>query len=167
MTGQYKSNPHNPMLSTHLDLQMLCYSETAEAEGIYNMPHDAQVIENLRGLCVNVLNPAIDHFDLPLFITSGYRCPELNKLVGGIPESQHQKGQAADIMMGGIRNDQLARWILENTPFDELILEKFDPSCGEYGWVHVSYVAEGARGKVSTFDGETYHDGFHLLDLSR
>ncbi|KJZ18050.1 hypothetical protein TW80_15785 [Loktanella sp. S4079] len=144
----------------------LCQSDTAAEQGIYNLPHDADVVENLTRLCRQVLQPAIDHFDLPLFVTSGYRCPTLNTEIGGLPDSQHLRGEAADIMMGGIANDTLALWIIENTDFDELILEKFDPRCGEYGWVHVSCVAAGNRKKVSTFDGDTFHDGFHYFDLA-
>lgn len=163
----YKANQFNPMLSEHLDLFTLCQSETAERLGIHNMPHNEEVLENLRLLCVNVLNPAIVHFDLPLFVTSGYRCPRLNEEVGGLPDSQHLYGQAADVMMGGIRNDELAKWLIDSTDFDELILEKYDPRCGEYGWVHVSYSSTTNRRRVTTFDGETFHDGFHYFDLSK
>ena len=161
----YKANQFNPMLSPDLDLFTLCQSETAERLGIHNLPQDEAIIENLRCLCLNVLNPAIVHFDLPLFVTSGYRCPRLNAEVGGRPDSQHLSGQAADIMMGGIRNDELALWIIANTDFDEVILEKFDPKCGEYGWVHVSYRDGGNRNRVTTFDGTAFHEGFHYFDL--
>ncbi|MFK7939150.1 MAG: D-Ala-D-Ala carboxypeptidase family metallohydrolase [Roseovarius sp.] len=162
----YKANQFNPMLSEHLDLFTMCQSETAERLGIHNMPHDSDVIENLKQLCLNVLNPAIVHFDLPLFVTSGYRCPLLNAEVGGLADSQHLFGQAADVMMGGIRNDQLAKWIIENTDFDEVILEKFDPNCSEYGWVHASYNEGKNRNRVMTFDGKDFHEGFHYFDLS-
>ena len=161
----YKMNPLNPMLSADVDLFTLCQSDTATALGIHNLP-PADVVENLRHLTQQVLQPAITYFDLPLFVTSAYRCPRLNAEIGGLPDSQHLKGEAADIMMGGIANDTLARWIIDNTEFDEVILEKFDPKCGEYGWVHVSCVASGNRRKVTTFDGKTYHDGFHYFDLS-
>ncbi|WP_204353974.1 D-Ala-D-Ala carboxypeptidase family metallohydrolase [Yoonia maritima] len=162
----YKINPLNPMLSKDLDLFTLCQSDTAAEQGIYNLPQDVSVVENLTRLCQQVLQPAITHFDLPLFITSGYRCPRLNAEIVGLPDSQHLRGEAADIMMGGIANDTLALWLIDNTDFDELILEKFDPRCGEYGWVHVSCVVTGNRKKVSTFDGDTFHDGFHYFDLA-
>jgi zinc D-Ala-D-Ala carboxypeptidase len=163
----YKANQFNPMLSEHLDLFTLCQSETAERLGIHNMPHSNEVIENLRALCLNVLNPAIVHFDLPLFVTSGYRCRRLNDEVGGLPDSQHLIGQAADVMMGGIRNDELALWLIDNAEFDEVILEKFDPRCREFGWVHVSFTKGRNRKRVTTFDGSTYHEGFHYFDLSK
>lgn len=160
------TDPLNPQLSAHFDLMTLCQSETALEQGIYNMPREVRVIANLTALCTHVLEPLIDHFDLPLNVTSGYRCPQLNAAVGGIEGSQHITGEAVDIMMGGLRNDELARWIIDNLPFDEVILEKFDPRVGEYGWVHVSYVEGANRGKVTTFDGQTYHEGFHYFDLS-
>jgi zinc D-Ala-D-Ala carboxypeptidase len=155
------------MLSEHLDLFSMCQSETAEQLGIHNVPNDPTVIENLKLLCLNVLNPAIVHFDLPLCVTSGYRCPELNSEVGGLVDSQHLFGQAADILMGGLRNDELAKWIIGNTDFDEVILEKFDPNSGEYGWVHVSYSKDNNRKRVTTFDGTKFHEGFHYFDLSK
>ncbi|MGR3617280.1 MAG: D-Ala-D-Ala carboxypeptidase family metallohydrolase [Paracoccaceae bacterium] len=162
----FKTNQHNPMLSKHFDLFSLCHSETAEEEEFNNLPRNDAIIRNLRLLCQNVLDPAMSHFDLPLCVTSGYRCPELNAKIGGLASSQHMQGQAADVMMAGLRNDELALWFIENTDFDELILEKFDPRCGEYGWVHVSYVETGNRQKVSTFDGKEFHPGFHYFDLS-
>lgn len=163
---RYKADPFNPMLSDNFDLFTMCQSDTAGENGIQNIPGDPEVIANLSALCRNVLEPALAHFDLPLCITSGYRCPRLNRAVGGLDTSQHLSGEAADIMMAGLRNDELARWIIDNTAFDEVILEKFDPACGEYGWVHVSYSRQGNRGRVFTFDGHAYHAGFHYLDLS-
>jgi hypothetical protein len=163
----YKTNPLNPMLSADIDLFTLCHSDTAAEQGINNLPQDVDVITNLTRLCQQVLQPAIDHFDLPLFVTSGYRCSQLNAEIGGLPKSQHLFGQAADIMMGGIANDTLAIWLAENTEFDEIILEKFDPRCGEYGWVHVSCSADQNRKKLSTFEGDSFHDGFHYFDLAR
>ncbi|SFR58219.1 Peptidase M15 [Yoonia tamlensis] len=161
----YQSNPLNPMLSKDLDLFTLCRSDTAAAQGIHNLP-DADVVANLGRLCQHVLQPAIDHFDLPLFVTSGYRCAQLNREIGGLDNSQHLHGEAADIMMGGITNDTLAHWLADNTEFDEIILEKFDPRCGEYGWVHVSCTADQNRKKLSTFDGDSFHNGFHYFDLA-
>ena len=162
----FKTNQHNPMLSQHFDLFTLCASETAEAQGFSNLPQDAEIVRNLSLVCRNVLDPAIDHFDLPPNVTSGYRNPQLNTEIGGLPDSQHLNGQAVDVMMGGLRNDELAHWFIDNVEFDELILEKFDPRCGEYGWVHVSYAENANRKRVSTFDGERFHDGLHYFDLS-
>jgi hypothetical protein len=161
----YKTNSLNPMLSSDIDLFTLCHSDTAAEQGINNLPQDAEVVTNLTRLCRQVLQPAIDHFDLPLFVTSGYRCSQLNAEIGGLSASQHLFGQAADIMMGGIANDTLAHWLAAHTDFDEIILEKFDPRCGEYGWVHVSCTADKNRKKLSTFDGDSFHDGLVYIDV--
>ena len=162
--SRYRANQHNPMLSKHFDLFTLCASETAEAQGWHNLP-EAEVIENLRALCTHILDPLVDHFDLPVNVTSGYRHPRLNREIGGLEASQHILGQAADLMVGGLTAGYLARWIAANLPFDELILEKFDPASENWGWVHVSYAGARNRGKISTFDGRAYHDGLQDLPV--
>ncbi len=160
----YRANQHNPMLSKHFDLFTLCASETAERMGWYNLPHDPRVIENLRALALNILDPLVAHFDLPVNVTSGYRNRVLNAEIGGLEQSQHIAGQAADLMVGGLTAGYLARWIAANLRFDELILEKFDPASENWGWVHVSYAPE-LRGKISTFDGQSYVEGLHDLPV--
>lgn len=52
---------------------------------------------NIVALVVNVLQPLRNSWGKPLSINSGFRCDELNKKVGGVPTSQHRKGQAADV----------------------------------------------------------------------
>jgi hypothetical protein len=98
----------------------------------YNPP--AEIIGNLRALCVNVLQPLRDALGTPLRINSGYRCPSLNKAIGGASNSQHMTGQAADVIDLIHGNESLFRKIKElNLPFDQLI-DEF-----EFRWVHVSY----------------------------
>ena len=55
------------------------------------------MIENLKALCMEVLQPLRDYLEKPVVISSGYRCSEVNKAVGGVSGSQHLKGEAADI----------------------------------------------------------------------
>ena len=72
-------------------------SDTARKHGIWNgatKEHE----ENLRALIENVLDPLRERYGKPLRVTSGYRCPKLNNLVGGTPNSQHMRGEAADIV---------------------------------------------------------------------
>jgi hypothetical protein len=83
-------------LSANFYLDEFVKSDTAVKKGIKNTP-DYEAIENLAALCVNVLQPVREAVKEPLLISSGYRCPELNKAVGGVPTSQHVKGEAADI----------------------------------------------------------------------
>ena len=94
----------------------------------------AAVIENLRALSFNILQHLRDALGTPLKINSGYRCPSLNKAIGGAANSQHVTGQAADIIDLIHGNESLFRKIKElNLPFDQMI--------DEFGfrWVHVSY----------------------------
>ena len=98
----------------------------------YNPP--AAVIENLRALCVNILQPLRDSLGTPIKVNSGYRCPSLNKAIGGATNSQHMTGQAADIIDLIHGNESLFKKISElNLPFDQMI-DEFN-----FRWVHVSY----------------------------
>lgn len=83
-------------LSPHFTLQELTRSATAERLGIPNA-FTADVVDNLQRLCTEVLEPLRAHLGHPIHINSGYRCPALNKAVGGVQNSFHMKGRAADI----------------------------------------------------------------------
>lgn len=72
-------------------------SDTATRLHIQNEITDWDVRDNIKALVEEVLQPLRDSWGGPLFINSGYRCPELNKAVGGVPTSMHCKGQAADV----------------------------------------------------------------------
>ena len=121
----------------------LCRSKTADRLGIKNLCQQEHV-DNLTALVDNVLDPLREAYGRPLIISSGYRCPALNKALKGAANSQHMTGQAADIDAGSKeQNKFLFDYIRENLPFDQLI----DESC--YSWVHVSYRADGRnRGQV-------------------
>lgn len=67
----------------------------------------------------------------PIYINSGYRCAELNKLVGGKPNSQHLKGEAADLRF----DIDLLNFIIQFCHFDQLIIEKSKNS----KWIHISF----------------------------
>ena len=97
-----------------------------------------QVIDNLQQLVDNVLQPLRDKFG-PVTVTSGYRSPEVNKAIGGSGTSDHCKGFAADIEIGGKDNKELAQYIRDNMTFTQLILEFYTPGVPDSGWVHVSY----------------------------
>jgi zinc D-Ala-D-Ala carboxypeptidase len=82
-------------LSQHFTLEELAGSDLAARNGIDNTP-PPEAIENLKRLCekLEVVRKVINK---PILISSGYRCPELNKLVGGSPTSAHLYGLAVDI----------------------------------------------------------------------
>lgn len=84
------------MLSEHFSLEEMVRSKTAALGKIINIAHPLAV-ENLRRLCVEVLEPIRKEFGSPIHVNSGYRCPALNNLVGGVKNSYHLSGRAADI----------------------------------------------------------------------
>ena len=129
-------------LTDNFSLQELLKSQTALRKGIDNKPADPSVITNLQVLCEKVLQPVRDHFARPVVINSGYRCPKLNKAIGSSSKSQHTKGEAADIEIPGLSNKELAEYIEDNLPFDQLILEFYNGVDPNSGWGHVSYVGD-------------------------
>ena len=82
--------------ASYFSLEELTYSATAQARFIENVP-SAEAVRNLELLTENVLDPIREAWDGPIIVNSGYRCPELNKAVGGAQYSYHMKGMAADI----------------------------------------------------------------------
>lgn len=115
----------------YFTLEELCKSATAKQNRIQNTPSWGEV-ENLNRLCELVLDPLRKSLGEPIFISSGFRCPELNRLVGGVVLSQHINGLAADITC---RDKSKALSILKNNPnVDQCINEKH----GYSEWIHVS-----------------------------
>lgn len=84
-------------LSKNFTFSEFTKSDTAERHHIVNQITDWEVRDNIVALVENILQPLRDAWGQPLFINSGYRCPELNAKVGGVATSQHTKGQAADV----------------------------------------------------------------------
>ena len=131
-------------LSANFQLSELVKSQTAERKGIPNNPSPAH-IDNLKALCVNVLQPIRSHFEAPVMISSGYRSPELCIAIGSKITSQHATGNAADLEVPGVDNKILATWIKENLEYDQLILEFYRDGEPDSGWVHVSWNSEKNR----------------------
>lgn len=72
-------------------------SSTADKLGISNFPDDPEVFNNLLKLINNILVPVRKRINMPIIISSGYRCPKLNTAVGGAAHSYHMLGRAVDI----------------------------------------------------------------------
>ena len=134
-------------LSANFQLSELVKSQVAERKGISNNPSPAH-IDNLKALCVNVLQPIRSQFDAPVLISSGYRSGELNIAIGSSIKSQHIEGKAADIEVAGTDNKELAEWIRDNLEFDKLILEFYRDGEPESGWIHVSWNSGENRNQV-------------------
>ncbi len=104
---------------------------TKTSTGIPNNPTDVE-IERLKILCEKVLQPLRDDFNAPIIVNSGYRSQQVNKAVGGVPTSQHLKGEAADITAGSRERNKLLFEIIKTMEFDQVI--SYD-----YRFIHVSY----------------------------
>lgn len=131
-------------LSKNLSLKECLRSDTAKRLGITNQPHEDWVIENLRAVAEHVFQPVRDGIGVPVFVSSGYRSPELNKAIGGSVRSQHMEGRALDLdadVLGGTSNCDIFNYIKNNLEFDQLIWEFGDDSNPD--WVHVSYIYGG------------------------
>ena len=156
-------------LSDHFTLAEMTNSMYAQRHGINNRlkvgnSRDDWVIQNLTHLCTTILEPVRTHFGKPITPSSGYRCEELNKAIGGSARSQHMVGEAVDFEIAGVRNIDLAYWCQSNLGFDQLILECYDPDDGEAGWVHISTRRESSnRNVVNTMGRSIFAKG--LPDL--
>ena len=148
-------------LSEHFTLAELTKTNTK----ILNVPNEAQV-ENLKRVCgwlehlreKSSLTPdpspkgeGSRYKETPIIINSGYRSPQVNKAVGGAPNSNHLTGCAVDIHVSGM--EQLIRYAAilldisdeRQEDFDELLLER-SPR-GSY-WLHFAVRPSGNRRKV-------------------
>lgn len=132
-------------ISKNFTLEEFTASDTAKAKGISNIPSTQQVA-NLCALVHHVLQPLRDAMGQEIKIGSGYRCPRLNAAVGGVSNSQHLNGEAADLCIDGdrIKGKRWFDWIKAHVEFDQLIME--NNAKGSY-WVHVSYRADGKNRK--------------------
>ena len=122
---------------------------------VKNTIASVEVRDNVKALVDEVLQPLRDAWGKPLYINSGYRCPEVNKIAGGQPTSQHLKGEAADVCPFGVMGSgdtatvtELARLLVKlDLPFDQL---------GLYNtMIHISHKREGAQRKM-IFYSKTY-----------
>jgi zinc D-Ala-D-Ala carboxypeptidase len=138
-------------LSPNLLLSEFTVSQTVIRRGIPNTPSQAQ-IDNMVALCLRTLEPTRAHFvkiapagaTRSIRVSSGFRGPELNRLVGGSSSSQHCQGEAADFVVTGVSVEEVFNWMAfgndgkPSVPFDQLIYE--------FGqWIHVSLKKNGPQ----------------------
>lgn len=137
-------------LTKDFSLEEMTNSQTAVRLGIGNTPN-AEQIQNLTKLCVNVLQPLRDLLHDAIHVDSGYRSPQVNAAVGGVPSSQHLEGKAADTVCFMSTVDWANFIINSEIEFDQLILEFYSAEKGPHsGWVHVSYNEGNNRKQVLT-----------------
>jgi hypothetical protein len=133
-------------LSRHFTLDELTRSDTAVRLGLDNSPTQ-EVISNLQVLAQGLERVRAALGSVPLYISSGYRSPEVNKAIGGSRTSQHMAGEAADFTAPEFGTPtQIAEHLAalaDSLQFDQLILEG-----GR--WVHISFTQNRARRSVLT-----------------
>lgn len=127
----------------HFDLSEFIVSSTARQKSLQNEP-TWEIVEHILVLCtflediragwaeVYPKNPGIN-------ITSGFRCTALNKAVGGVQNSDHQWGNAADMVPANGRFDEFVEFLKDFLPtyprgWNQCIIE----SKGRSRWVHFS-----------------------------
>jgi hypothetical protein len=133
-------------LTEHFTVEELTASPTAKAKGIDNTP-TPEHLANMKYCCEKIIEPVRAHFGKPVKINSSYRCPALNKAVGGSTTSQHVSGQAIDFEIVGISNKEVADWVADNLEFDQVILEFHVEGDKNSGWVHASIKKVGGNRK--------------------
>ena len=134
-------------LSKNLSLKEATKSNTATRLGIKNDPEQWE-INNLRAIAENIFQPVRDHCGVPIGVSSGYRCKELNTAIGGSKYSQHMIGEALDIdadIYGKVTNAEIFNYMKNNLEWDQMIWEFGDDE--EPNWVHVSYKEAGTNRK--------------------
>ena len=136
-SGFGMTNSHDIKLTNNFYLKEFVISQMAERHGYKNEPNEKQ-IENLRLLCVNVLQPLREFIKDSIFINSGFRSFDVNVAVGGRFNSQHLEGKAADFIVHSLDLVDVFNIVLQQLSYDQLIFE--------FGkWIHVSWNGDKNR----------------------
>lgn len=130
-------------MAKYFTLGELCKSDVAVEKRIENTP-DNTTIERLNALMEECLDKVREMWGKPIGVNSGYRSAELNRAVAGAKNSQHLRGEAADITTGcKAHNKRLFEMICaSDIEFDQLIDES------GYKWLHISYCKGDNRKQV-------------------
>lgn len=140
-------------MSKYFTIEEMTRSQTAVRLKIDNTPNATQKRDLLR--LMDYLDGIREAFGQPIRVTSGFRSWGANKAVGGVKNSQHLAGQAADIVTSGAKTlRDLFDLIRKRGGFHQLIWEQTPKST----WIHVSIPPEGEfpKGEVLKFDGKNY-----------
>lgn len=136
----------------YFTIEELCQSETAEKYKIDNTPSE-EIKKNLETLVDCLLDPLREAWGSPIIINSGYRCPILNKAVGGSKTSSHMSGWSVDMRPKNGKMEEFKKFVVQfiKTRFwDQCILEK----SGDVEWVHLSLYNNSGKQRKMIFSIE-------------
>ena len=118
-------------------------------KGVRNAIPSFEVRDSVLALVRRVLQPLRDKYGKPMKVNSGYRCKELNEIVGGVPSSQHRLGEAADIHTGSPLETFRLAHLAKSTP--EIWAEIDQLICYDT-FVHISHKRIGTQRHQLLFD---------------
>ncbi len=133
---------------SYFTLKELCDSDTARVRKIDNFP-TFEIVAHLYELTEKLLDPLRTAWGSPIRVTSGYRCYKLNSAVGGVYNSVHQDGYAADLQPTNGKIEEFIKfaktWVrIYGVNYDQLIRE----TDGKSVWLHVGlYSPNGTQRK--------------------
>lgn len=131
----------------YFSIKELTKSETATKKGIDNTPN-AEQTKNIETLINNLLDPIREQWGAAIYVTSGFRSVALNKAVGGVNNSHHLLGCAADLSVKSVAGNKALFEMIRRSKlkWTQLISEKTtSQGCG---WVHISYVPNNLKNQV-------------------
>lgn len=135
-------------LTEHFVLSEFTKSNTARRLNIANIPSN-EVIENLRYGCAHILEPLRAKVGIPIKINSGYRCEHLNRAVGGVQNSYHLKGCAADIHLD---NNNDAEILFQSLKLIEAVDVCLFEHAGASIWLHVQWRPNGNPRRIFNYN---------------
>lgn len=132
----------------------ICKSEVAKKNNIANIPQQLYIYDNMLSLIADFLQPLRNKLQKPIIITSGYRNERVNKLVGGVANSQHKQGTCADIHVPNMTVKQLFDFICSSgLKWTQLIEEHSKNST----WIHIEYNVKNLKcEKLKYMNGKYY-----------
>lgn len=145
-------NKEETKLSENFTLEELCKTSHKEYQE-KNLAYGKTIKTRLENLA-DFLEEVREFCGCPILVTSGVRCPELNKAVGGVANSQHVTGHAADIVpqKGGSVQDHFCKIVNSHLIYDQCILEEAKGKV----WIHISFVGMAGRRQALIYNGKKY-----------
>lgn len=137
-------------MKNYFELNEFIYSDTAIKNKIDNTP-SFEVVQHLQQLRDELLNDLREKWGSAIKVTSGYRCAKLNLLVGGVSNSGHLYGYAADIVPVNGKFNIFCQFIkawANDKMFDQIIIEQVKGK----KWIHISLYNDKKQQRRQVFN---------------